>query len=104
MPLYQLSKFGILGLVRGMRDLDLSFPISCTSTDRSVIRVNVLCPGMTESAVTAHLTPKFRASQEASSEKRAFWQTSEDVAKIIAHVMVSGDIHGKSFYIENATS
>ncbi len=99
-PLYQTSKVAILGLVRGMRHVDLSF--SAGNEDRGKIRVNAICPGMTQSAMTEHLTPRFQAAERSAENmgKHGYWQTSEQVAEVTAHLMVEGGIHGKSVYVE----
>ena len=92
MPLYQTSKVAILRLVRGMRNL----PICRVGG----IRVNAICPGMTESAMTTHLIPRFREAEEENSEGlRGHWQTSMQVAEITARLILSG-LNGKSLYIE----
>ncbi len=86
----QTSKQAILGLMRSMRGEMYS---------RDKIRVNAVCPGMTESAMTAQLIPKFRAG--ASSAAAAHHQTAMQVAEHIASVIANDELIGKSLYIES---
>ena len=103
MPLYQTSKVALLGLVRGMRNLDLSFPLD--ENNRGKVRVNAICPGMTQSAMTEHLIPKFQAAERSVEEQggRGYWQTSRQAAEVIALLMADGRTHGKSVYVEAGT-
>lgn len=100
-PLYQTSKVAILGLVRGMRHVDLSF--TAGNGHRCNVRVNAICPGMTQSAMTEHLIPGFQAAERTTAEgsKRGYWQTSGRVAELTAHLMVERTMHGKSVYVED---
>ncbi|EEU35074.1 uncharacterized protein NECHADRAFT_44873 [Fusarium vanettenii 77-13-4] len=100
-PLYQTGKVGVLGLLRGMRHLPFAVPQGSASTP--IVRVNVICPGVTDTPMTAHLLPHFKASGG-----RAHWQTAEAVAEVIIGVMVGGRdsgkdqilLAGKSLYVE----
>ena len=105
MPLYQTSKVAILGLIRAMRTLNLSYSSSNTNTNQTNnIRVNAICPGMTFSTMTAHLIPHFEAAQKEHNQnpktKMGHWQTSSQVADFIAHLMTDSSMHGKSVYVE----
>ncbi|KAJ9137133.1 hypothetical protein NKR23_g9356 [Pleurostoma richardsiae] len=84
--MYQTSKHGILGLLRSMRT-----PIY----KRDGIRVNCICPGMTESAMTTSIIGAFR-------ERNLATQTSEDVAKVIIGLLSEKDATGKAMYVEGA--
>lgn len=86
--LKQTSKQSILGLMRSMR---------IEIYKRHKIRVNAVCPGMTESALTAGFIHLFRDNTSAFP---AHYQTSEDVACHIVLVMLTRDMNGKSVYVE----
>lgn len=100
-PLYQTSKVGILGLLRGLRHLPWAVPQGSAPTPK--IRANVICPGVTDTPMTAHLVPHFKASSG-----KAHWQSPEAVAEVIAGVLVGGKyrgeekvlLAGKSLYVE----
>ncbi|KAJ5573347.1 hypothetical protein N7450_010331 [Penicillium hetheringtonii] len=100
-PLYQTGKVGVLGLLRGVRHLPWAIPSASSSTPK--IRTNVICPGVTDTPMTAHLVPLFKASNG-----KAHWQSPESVADVIAGVLVGGShegkeqvlLAGKSLYVE----
>lgn len=91
--LYQTSKHAIQGILRSSRK---------TLYERDGIRVNAVCPGVTDTPMSAHIVPMFR-------DAGVFWQPAEVVARIIAGVVTgTGQIvgnlverlNGKAFYVE----
>lgn len=81
--MYQASKHGILGLMRSMRK---------TIYERDGIRVNCICPGMTESLMTASVIETFRANGHA--------QTADDCARFYLGIANNPGMNGKSIYVE----
>jgi NAD(P)-dependent dehydrogenase (short-subunit alcohol dehydrogenase family) len=81
--MYQTSKHGILGLMRSMRK---------TIYERDGIRVNCICPGMTESLMTTSVIETFRANGHA--------QTADDCARFYLGVANNPSMNGKSIYVE----
>ncbi|KAF2172169.1 hypothetical protein M409DRAFT_49905 [Zasmidium cellare ATCC 36951] len=53
LPLYQCSKHGVLGLLRAIKD---------QAYTKDGIRINAMCPGMTETNMTASALPALRAA------------------------------------------
>lgn len=89
------SKQGLLGLARSMRG-----PVY----DQFAIRTNVVCPGMTESGMTATtLIPKF-CDENLNPHMGRHWQTSKHVAEHIVGLILDGQMNGKSLYIEGGRS
>ncbi|RVX71651.1 hypothetical protein B0A52_03835 [Exophiala mesophila] len=94
MFLYQTSKQAILGLMRAMRAAIYA---------RDGIRINAVCPGMTETPMTSDggLIDLFKnRSQESQAELPSHYQSSAVVAEHVVSVMVSEGLNGKSIYIE----
>lgn len=60
---------------------------------RDGVRVNSVCPGMTESAMTTNTIGRFR-------EKGLHTQTSDDVAKFVVGLGVEKEMNGKAVYVE----
>lgn len=94
MFLYQTSKQAILGLMRAMRIVIF---------ERDGIRVNAICPGMTESPMTSG-SGLIEAFKNRTPESRAalpsHYQSSMAVAEHIASVMLQEGLNGKSIYVE----
>jgi NAD(P)-dependent dehydrogenase (short-subunit alcohol dehydrogenase family) len=94
MFLYQTSKQAVLGLMRAMRTAIF---------ERDGIRVNAVCPGMTDTPMTAASGMislfKDRTPQE-RAELPSHHQSSAAVAEHIAAVMLSETLYGKSIYAE----
>ena len=63
-----------------------------TIYERDGIRVNCVCPGMTESRMTTSIVGAFK--------EMGYAQTSDDVAKIILGIETTPDMNGKSVYVE----
>jgi len=82
--MYQTSKNGILGLMRSMRRI---------LYERDRIRVNCVCPGMTDTAMTSAIIGNFRV-------KGGHFQSADDVAKVILGVQCDASINGKAIYVE----
>ncbi|CAK4030825.1 3-hydroxyacyl- dehydrogenase [Lecanosticta acicola] len=82
--LYQTSKHAVHGLLRSSRK---------TLFERDHIRVNAICPGVTDTPMAAKVIEPFK-------ENGLFWQSPESVAKIVVGLEASSHIHGKAFYIE----
>ncbi|KAK5052112.1 hypothetical protein LTR84_002916 [Exophiala bonariae] len=96
MFLYQTSKQAILGLMRAMRT---------TIFARDGVRVNAVCPGMTDTPMTAAsgmITLFKDRTVPARSNLPSHHQSSVAVAEQIASVMVSDFLNGKSIYVEEA--
>jgi len=94
MFLYQTSKQAILGLMRSMRAAVFA---------RDGIRVNALCPGMTDTPMTAAsgMISLFKdRTLQARAELPSHHQSSNAVAKHVASVMLSDSLYGKSIYVE----
>ncbi|KAJ9606379.1 hypothetical protein H2200_009340 [Cladophialophora chaetospira] len=94
MFLYQTSKQAILGLMRAMRGIIFA---------RDGIRVNAMCPGMTESPMTiaGGLIELFKnRTPEAQAEAPSHYQSSMAVAEHIAAIMLLEGLNGKSIYVE----
>ncbi|KAI8202286.1 hypothetical protein K4K52_006504 [Colletotrichum sp. SAR 10_76] len=91
-PLYQTGKVGVLGLLRGVRHLPWAVPQGDASNPK--VRVNVVCPGVTDAPMTAHLIPHFKAAAGT-----AHWQSTEAVADVIAGLLVGGRIDGRDFVL-----
>ena len=82
--LYQTSKHAIQGILRSTRK---------TLHERDGIRVNAVCPGVTDTPMTASIIKPFK-------EASLFWQPAEAVAEVILGILTSNDMNGKAFYVE----
>jgi len=82
--LYQSSKFAVIGLLRSTRK---------TLHERDNIRINAICPAITDSAMTVTIIDSFRATKQAIN-------TTQDVAKYIVGLQVRSDLAGKAVYVE----
>ncbi|GIZ43835.1 hypothetical protein CKM354_000704800 [Cercospora kikuchii] len=82
--LYQMSKHAIQGLLRSTRK---------TLPERDGIRVNAVCPGVTDTAMTAGIIDAFK-------NNNLFWQSPESVAKIILGLATNEAVVGKAVYVE----
>jgi NAD(P)-dependent dehydrogenase (short-subunit alcohol dehydrogenase family) len=93
MFLYQTSKQAMLGLMRAMRSVIFA---------RDGIRINAVCPGMTESPMTTGgLIELFRDRSPQDQAKRpSHYQTAMAVAEHIASILLMKDLNGKSIYVE----
>jgi len=82
--MYQTSKHAIQGLMRSMRK-----PIF----ERSGIRVNCVCPGVTDTPMTVGIADLFK-------QPGLFCQTPDDIARMVLGLEVRTDFNGKGIYIE----
>jgi len=82
--LYQTSKHAIQGLMRSSRK---------TLHERDGIRVNAVCPGVTDTPMSAHIMQPFK-------DAGLFWQPAGAVAEVIAGILTSTGMNGKAFYVE----
>lgn len=82
--LYQTSKHAIQGILRSTRK---------TLHERDGIRVNAVCPGVTDTPMTAAIIQPFK-------DAGLFWQPAEAVAKVILGILSSKEMNGKAFYVE----
>ncbi|KAE8548189.1 hypothetical protein EYB25_009983 [Talaromyces marneffei] len=84
--LYQASKHGVLGLMRSLRKY-----ISLPTTNN--IRVNAICPWMTETGMVAGIEEGWRKANLPTNQPL-------DVAKVIAGVVSDPGLNGTSMYVE----
>ena len=100
MFLYQTSKQAMLGLMRAMRT---------AIYQRDGIRVNAVCPGMTETPMTSAtgLIDLFKNRPEmtsvntsASASLPSHYQSSAAVAEHIAAIILAEHLNGTSIYVE----
>lgn len=83
---YQASKHGVLGLMRSLRKY-----VSLPTTHN--IRVNAICPWMTETGMVAGIEDGWRKANLPVNQPL-------DVAKVIAGVVSSPELNGTSMYVE----
>jgi NAD(P)-dependent dehydrogenase (short-subunit alcohol dehydrogenase family) len=82
--LYQTSKHAVQGLMRS----------SCRILyERDGIRVNAVCPGVTDTPMSAHIMQPFK-------DAGLYWQPAEAVAEVIAGILTTDGMNGKAFYVE----
>ncbi|KAF2105106.1 NAD(P)-binding protein [Rhizodiscina lignyota] len=84
--LYQTSKHAIQGLLRSSRK---------TLYERDGIRVNAVCPGVTDTPMTTRIINTFK-------ENDLCWQPAEAVAKIIVGLVTTTSMNGKAMYVESS--
>ncbi|KAK3049653.1 hypothetical protein LTR09_009075 [Extremus antarcticus] len=82
--IYQTGKHAVHGTLRSTRKI---------LWERDGIRVNAVCPGITDSAMTKHIIHKFK-------EGGLYWQPADAVGKIIVGISADPSVVGKAFYIE----
>jgi len=82
--LYQTSKHAIQGILRSTRK---------TLYERDGIRVNAVCPGVTDTPMTAAIIQPFK-------DAGLFWQPPRAVAEVILGILSSKEMIGKAFYVE----
>ncbi|KAL9617881.1 MAG: hypothetical protein Q9160_007369 [Pyrenula sp. 1 TL-2023] len=86
--MYQAAKHGVLGLLRSTRKI---------LYERDHIRVNAICPGITDTPMSAPFIDTFKQPGLA-------WQSAEDVARVILGLLTSTDVTGKAFYVEGTSA
>lgn len=82
--LYQTSKHAVQGILRSARK---------TLYERDGIRVNAVCPGVTDTPMSAHVIQPFK-------DAGLFWQPPEVVAETILGILISDGMKEKAFYVE----
>jgi NAD(P)-dependent dehydrogenase (short-subunit alcohol dehydrogenase family) len=82
--LYQTSKHAIQGILRSTRK---------TLYERDGIRVNAVCPGVTDTPMTAAIIQPFK-------DAGLFWQSPRAVAEVILGILSTKEMNGKAFYVE----
>lgn len=82
--LYQTSKHAIQGILRSTRK---------RLHERDGIRVNAVCPGVTDTPMTAPIIQPFK-------DAGLFWQPPDVVAEVILGIMSSRGMNGNAFYVE----
>ncbi|KAF2400120.1 putative 3-hydroxyacyl-CoA dehydrogenase [Trichodelitschia bisporula] len=84
LPVYQATKHAVQGLMRSLRKPLL---------EREGIRINVVCPGMTESAMTDGIVQHYRREGLAVN-------VPDDLAVTTLGLLVDGSMAGKAIYVE----
>ena len=84
--IYQTGKHAVHGTLRSSRKI---------LWERDSIRVNAVCPGVTESEMTKGIIGGFK-------DAGLFWQPADAVAKIIVGIEADSSIVGKAYYIEGS--
>ena len=82
--IYQTGKHAVQGILRSSRKI---------LWERDGIRINAMCPGVTDTPMTGGVIAAFR-------DNNLYWQPPEAVAKVIAGMFADPSIRGKAFYIE----
>lgn len=82
--MYQTSKHAVHGLMRSMRKI---------MHERDGIRVNCVCPGVTDTPMTAGIIGAFKKAD-------LYWQSPESVAEIIVGMICTEGMNGKAVYVE----
>lgn len=82
--IYQTGKHAVQGILRSSRKI---------LWERDAIRVNAICPGVTDTPMTGPVISAFR-------DAGLFWQPPSAVAKAIVGIQADQSIIGKAFYIE----
>lgn len=88
LPVYQASKHAVQGLMRSLRK-----PL----WEKDQIRINVLCPGMTESNMTKGISEVFRREKQPVN-------VPDDLAKPLLGFCSQQDMWGKAIYVEGSRS
>lgn len=84
LPIYQSTKHGVHGVMRSMRKV---------LWERDAIRINVLCPGMTESNMTVGISDVFRNKNQPVN-------VPDDLAKPLLGFCTEKGMYGKAIYVE----
>lgn len=82
--IYQTGKHAVQGILRSSRKI---------LWERDAIRINAVCPGVTDTPMTSSVISAFR-------DAGLFWQPPAAVAKVIVGIQADQSIRGKAFYIE----
>ncbi|KAK5174033.1 uncharacterized protein LTR77_001113 [Saxophila tyrrhenica] len=82
--MYQCSKHAVMGLLRTTRKI---------LWERDGIRVNAICPALSETQMTVTIIDEFKKTNQAIN-------SADDVAKYIIGLGVAKEMHGKAVYVE----
>lgn len=80
----QTSKHGVHGILRSTRKILF---------ERDGIRVNAVCPGVTDTPMVAPVIGAFK-------DNNLYWQTPDSVARFIVALEATPNMNGKAIYIE----
>ncbi|KAJ5815137.1 hypothetical protein N7474_006914 [Penicillium riverlandense] len=83
---YQASKHGVIGLMRSLRRYTFR-------PDTHNIRINTVCPWMTQTAMT-------KGIEKSWLEAKLPVNTPTDVARIVTSLFSDSNLNGKSIYVE----
>ena len=86
--IYQCSKHGVMGLMRTMRKAIYR---------RDGIRVNAVCPGMTDTQMTTTIIKSFRETGQPIN-------SAEEIAVPILGILAKRDMNGEAVYIEGGNN
>lgn len=84
----QTGKHAVQGLLRSSRKV---------LYERDGIRVNAVCPGVTDTPMTSGIIAAFK-------DAGLYWQPPEAVANTIVGIQSDSSIRGKAYYIEGGDS
>lgn len=84
LPIYQSTKHGVHGVMRSLRKV---------LWGRDGIRINVLCPGMTESNMTEGISDVFKKANQPVN-------VPDDLAKPLLGYCTEKGMYGKAIYVE----
>lgn len=84
LPVYQSTKHGVQGVMRSLRKI---------LWERDGIRMNVLCPGLTESNMTVGISDVFRKAEQPVN-------VPDDLAKPLLGFCAEKALYGKAIYVE----
>lgn len=88
MTTQQTGKHAIQGLLRSSRKI---------LWERDGIRVNAVCPGVTDTPMTSGVITAFK-------DANLFWQEPGAVANTIVGIQADSSIRGKAYYVEGGDS
>jgi len=86
LPVYQATKHGVQGIIRSLRK-----PLY----EKDRIRINVVCPGMTESNMTDGISQAFY-------QRGLPVNSPDDIAVSIVGLLTEEKMYGKGIYVEGA--
>lgn len=87
LSIYQAAKHGVQGLMRSLRPY-------ISSPSRQSLRINTICPWMTQTRTTLN-----KDLQDRWEEEGLPVSTPQDVAKVAVSVLIDNSLHGTSMYV-----